>query len=256
MSAKRERELARAKYERQHQRRLTKAKRTQLRNRIMGGALVALVIVGFVANKNKSDNVAETPVASASAAAPLVKDCTAPVATRADNITYKNVPNNSASTKSITLTTNCGEIAVELDQKAPKTTAIMSFLTKNKYFDATKCHRLTTSGIFVLQCGDPTGNGTGGPGFKFADENLPAGTNGTYVYPRGTVAMANSGADTNGSQFFLVYKDSPLPPNYSVWGKITKGLDVIDAVAGAGVADGSGDGAPAQPVTIATATAQ
>jgi len=255
VSAKRERELARAKYERQHERRLTKAKQTKLRNRITGVALVALLVIGYGVNKNRANNVAETPVASASAAAPIVKDCTAPVPMRADNITYKNVPNSTASTTSVTLTTNCGDIKFDLDAKAPKTAAIMSFLVKNKYFDATKCHRLTTEGIYVLQCGDPTGTGSGGPGFQFADENLP-GTAGNYVYPRGTVAMANSGADTNGSQFFLVYKDSPLPPSYSVWGQITEGLDILDAVAGAGVADGSGDGEPAQAVTIATATAQ
>lgn len=256
MSAKRERELARAKFERQHQRRLEKAKRTKMRNRIVGGVLVVLAIGGFAVSKNKSNTVAESPTVSASAAAPVVESCTAPVPMRADNITFQNVPNESSKTKSIALNTNCGEIAFDLDTQAPKTSAIMSFLVKNKYFDATKCHRLTTDGIYVLQCGDPTGTGSGGPGFKFADENLPASSNGTYVYPRGTVAMANSGPNTNGSQFFLVYKDSPLPPNYSVWGKITKGLDVIDAVAGAGVAGGTADGEPAQAVTITTATAQ
>lgn len=256
MSAKRERELARAKFERQHQRRLEKAKRTKMRNRIVGGVLVVLAIGGFAVNKNKANTVAEAPAPSASAAAPVVASCTTPVPMRADNITFQNVPNASTKTKSISLNTNCGEIAFDLEAKAPKTSAIMSFLAKNKYFDATKCHRLTTDGIYVLQCGDPTGTGSGGPGFKFADENLPTASNGTYVYPRGTVAMANSGPNTNGSQFFLVYKDSPLPPNYSVWGKITKGLDVIDAVAGAGVAGGTADGEPAQAVTITTATAQ
>ena len=107
----------------------------------------------------------------------------------------------------------------------------------------------------MLQCGDPAGDGTGGPGFNFADENLPtASTDGNYVYPRGTVAMANSGPNTNGSQFFLVYQDSPLPPNYSVWGTITAGLDVLDNVASAGVLDGSSDGLPSQAVVISQAT--
>lgn len=256
MSAKRERELARAKFERQHQRRLEKAKRTKLRNRIAGGVLVALVIGGYAVTKNKANTVAETPSASASAVAQLVESCTTPVPMRADNITFQNVPNATSMTKTINLATNCGDIAFSLDPKAPKTSAIMSFLAKNKFFNATKCHRLTTEGIYVLQCGDPTGTGTGGPGFKFADENLPVATNGTYVYPRGTVAMANSGANTNGSQFFLVYKDSPLPPNYSVWGQITKGLDVLDSIAGAGVVGGTSDGEPAQGVTITAATAQ
>ena len=262
VSAKRERELARAKYERQHQKRLQRAARAKLRNRIMGGALIALVVVGFAVNQNKSDNKAtqaETPAPSASApveAKPVVDGCTTPVPTRANNITFQNVPTAKQGSSAITLATNCGDIAFDLDPLAPKTTAIMSFLAQNKYFDATPCHRLTTEGIFVLQCGDPTGQGTGGPGFKFEDENLPQATNGTYVYPRGTVAMANSGANTNGSQFFLVYKDSPLPPNYSVWGKVTKGLDILDSVAKAGVSGGGSDGAPAQAVTIATATAQ
>ena len=264
MSVKREKELARAKYERQHQKRLERAARAKLRNRIMGGVLVMLVIGGFAVQQNKSNDTAsnpETPAPSVSASTPadvkpVVDGCTKPVPTRANNITFQNVPSTKAGATSITLATNCGDIAFDLDPLAPKTTAIMSFLTQNKYFDATPCHRLTTDGIYVLQCGDPTGQGTGGPGFKFEDENLPKSTNGTYVYPRGTVAMANSGANTNGSQFFLVYKDSPLPPNYSVWGKVTKGLDILDAVAKAGVSGGGSDGAPAQAVTIATATAQ
>jgi peptidyl-prolyl cis-trans isomerase B (cyclophilin B) len=128
----------------------------------------------------------------------------------------------------------------------------MTYLAKQKYFDNTQCHRLTTSGIFVLQCGDPKGNGTGGPGFSFADENLPTGANG--VYKAGTVAMANSGPNTNGSQFFLVYKDSPLPANYSVWGTVTGGMDILTGIADAGVANGTGDGAPAQKVVISKAT--
>ncbi len=261
MSVKRERELARAKYERQHQRRLQRAAAAKVRNRIMGGVLVVLVVAGFAWQQNKASNpatTAATPAASATTAQtkPVVANCTQPVHTRANNITFQNVPAAKQDAKAITLATNCGDIAFDLDAKAPKTSAIMSFLAQNKFFDATPCHRLTTDGIYVLQCGDPTGQGTGGPGFKFADENLPQATNGTYVYPRGTVAMANSGANTNGSQFFLVYKDSPLPPNYSVWGKVTKGLDILDAVAKAGVSGGGTDGAPAQAVTITTATAQ
>ncbi|MFM1819206.1 MAG: hypothetical protein RIS61_804, partial [Actinomycetota bacterium] len=87
------------------------------------------------------------------------------------------------------------------------------------------------------------------------DENLPkAGSDGSAIYARGTVAMANSGANTNGSQFFLVYQDSPLPPNYSVWGQITSGLDRIDAIAKAGVSDGTANGAPLQEVVISAAS--
>ena len=154
--------------------------------------------------------------------------------------------------KIITLKTNCGEIQIAADGvNAPLTVISMTYLANKGYFDNSPCHRLTTQGIFVLQCGDPAGDGTGGPGFSFADENLPtAGADGNYIYPRGTVAMANSGPNTNGSQFFLVYKDSPLPPNYSVWGNITAGLDVLDNVASAGVLNGSSDGLPSQAVVI------
>ena len=119
-----------------------------------------------------------------------------------------------------------------------------------KYFDDTPCHRLTTAGISVLQCGDPTGTGRGGPGYTFADENLEGAS-----YPRGTVAMANGGPDTNGSQFFLVYADTQLPPSYTPFGTITKGLDVLEQVAEAGSDDssGTGDGKPKLTVQITTA---
>ena len=129
-------------------------------------------------------------------------------------------------------------------------------LAEAKYFDGTSCHRLTTDNIFVLQCGDPTGTGSGGPGYQFGDENLP--TEGADNYPAGTVAMANAGPGTNGSQFFLVYKDTQLPPSYTIFGTITKGLDVVQKVADAGrTTNGAGDGKPKtwQPATLEAATA-
>ncbi|WP_330181090.1 peptidylprolyl isomerase [Nocardia sp. NBC_01503] len=145
-----------------------------------------------------------------------------------------------------TLESNCGDITIALDAaRAPHTVNSFVFLSGQQYFDNTKCHRLTTQGIFVLQCGDPTAKGTGGPGYKFGDENL-AGA----AYPAGTVAMANAGPNTNGSQFFLVYKDSQLPPNYTPFGRITGGLDVLQNIAAAGVQDGSGDGTPAADVSL------
>lgn len=252
MSKQRERELARAKFERQSQRRTQRAARAKfLRAGIWAVVLIAaLALVGV--NRNSSNDVASPSDSAAptAAATPVVASCTTPAPLRADNITYGSEPTGAVAAKTITLTTNCGDIEITTAAKAPKTSAIMSYLATNKYFDGTKCHRLTTDGLYVLQCGDPTGTGTGGPGFSFADENLPTGN----TYPRGTVAMANSGANTNGSQFFLVYKDSPLPPNYSVWGTITTGLDVIDAIAGAGVVDGGTDGNPAQEVVISAAT--
>nr|WP_051031561.1 peptidylprolyl isomerase [Nocardia veterana] len=144
------------------------------------------------------------------------------------------------------LETNCGTITVELDAAhAPRTVNSFAFLAGEQYFDHTRCHRLTTEGIFVLQCGDPTGTGTGGPGYRFGDENLAGAT-----YPAGTVAMANAGPNTNGSQFFLVYSDSKLPPNYTPFGHITGGMDVLQNIAAGGTKDGSGDGAPAADIVL------
>lgn len=147
-----------------------------------------------------------------------------------------------------TISTNRGPITIKLDgTKAPCTVNSFIFLAAKGYFGATRCHRLTTSGIYVLQCGDPTATGSGGPGYQFADENLDGAT-----YPAGTVAMANAGPSTNGSQFFLVYKDTQLSPAYTPFGTITGGLDVLNTIAAGGTdnSNGSGDGHPNQPVTI------
>ena len=157
-----------------------------------------------------------------------------------------------ATAYTMTLATNCGDIVIETDpEKAPATVNSMVFLADQGYFDLTACHRLTTEGIFVLQCGDPKGDGTGGPGYTIPDENLPA--DGQDNYPAGTVAMANAGPGTGGSQFFIVYDNTTLPPNYTIWGTVTKGLDVVKGIAAAGVEGGGADGRPAQPVTIETA---
>ncbi len=148
-----------------------------------------------------------------------------------------------------TLNTNCGQIVFRSwGKKAPATVIAMTFLAKNGYFDHTFCHRVTTASIYVLQCGDPTASGSGGPMWEYGDENLPDEENGDY--PAGTVAMANSGANTNGSQFFIVYKDSTLPPNYTIWGTITKGLDIVKKVAAQGVVGGGTDGWPKQNIAI------
>lgn len=148
-----------------------------------------------------------------------------------------------------TLVTNCGTIVISTDGvKAPVTMTALTALAKAKYFDESLCHRLTTQGLYVLQCGDPTATGSGGPNFTFQDENLPK--NVVNNYPAGTVAMANSGPSTNGSQFFLVYADTTLAPSYTIWGKITTGLNIVKAVAAAGVKGGGADGAPAQTIAI------
>ena len=150
---------------------------------------------------------------------------------------------------SITFTTNQGEIVIETTPSlAPLTVNAIAALAQKNYFDNTICHRLTTEGIFVLQCGDPTGTGTGGPGFNIPDENLPQPIDNNY--PAGTVAMANAGPGTSGSQFFLVYQDTTLGPDYTIWGSITSGLDILQTIASAGVVDGGADGAPLTGVTI------
>ena len=252
---KRDRELARAKYERQTKRRQSRSSRKTFL-KVTVYSIIGIAILSYlVFPKNDKIEPIASPSSSASAQAPVVDGCTTATTPRADNISYTSAPVDPLAAANITFTTNCGDLVIATEKKAPKTAGIISYLVTNKFYDGIKCHRLTTNGIFVLQCGDPAGNGTGGPGFKFDDENLPKpGSDGSAIYPRGTVAMANSGANTNGSQFFLVYQDSPLPPNYSVWGKITSGLDRLDAIAKAGVSGGSTDGAPLQEVVISVAT--
>lgn len=145
--------------------------------------------------------------------------------------------------------TNCGNIVVTTaGAKAPVTITQLATLAKGGFFDDSLCHRLTTQGLYVLQCGDPTATGSGGPSFTYRDENLPA--NAINNYPAGTVAMANSGPGTNGSQFFLVFADTTLGPNYTIWGTITSGLEIVKAIAKAGVKGGGADGSPNQIIAI------
>lgn len=151
--------------------------------------------------------------------------------------------------KKFTLVTNCGNIIITtVGAKAPFAMTSIAALAKGGYYDNSLCHRLTTQGLFVLQCGDPTATGRGGPQFTFPDENLPANT--ANNYPAGTVAMANSGPNTNGSQFFLVYANTTLAPSYTIWGTITSGLDIVKAIAKAGAAGGAPDGKPAKTIAI------
>ena len=154
-----------------------------------------------------------------------------------------------------TLQTSAGAVGLSLD-RALAPCAVNSFtnLIKQGFYDDTPCHRLVTSpGLQVLQCGDPTGQGSGGPGYKFDDEVFDG-----LQYGRGILAMANSGPNTNGSQFFMIYGDAQLPPEYTVFGSIDAGgLSVLDQIAKGGD-DGSisaGGGKPNTPVTIQSATA-
>jgi peptidyl-prolyl cis-trans isomerase B (cyclophilin B) len=167
----------------------------------------------------------------------------------------------------VDLKTSQGDIGLTLDRaKAPCTVQSMEHLITEKYFDGTKCHRLTTSpGLEVLQCGDPKGDGSGGPGYSLPDElpkdltdagKAPDGTP-LKLYERGMLAMANGGPNTGGSQFFLVYKDSKLPPNYTVFGEVDDaGLQVLDKIAKGGVTpvNSPQDGTPKLPVDVESAT--
>jgi peptidyl-prolyl cis-trans isomerase B (cyclophilin B) len=206
------------------------------RSTVTGILLVAALLVSSCASKSGSS--AATVGCRYTAAGHATKAVGLPPATA------------SVAAKTATLTTSQGTITIKLDAaKAPCTVNSLSFLAGKKYFDATPCHRLTTSGIFVLQCGDPSGTGSGSPGYQFASENLTGAT-----YPIGTVAMANAGPGTNGSQFFLVYQDTTLKPNYTPFGTITGGLDVVRkvALAGSDESHGPGDGAPKLAITIST----
>lgn len=277
--SKRPRDAARQQAEQERARAAAQERRNR-RLSIVGGVVVVLLLVGAIAfaTGRGDDGVApatdRTPTESAqpptevaspstevlaerSAAAAGV-ECTEPTSDepaeqRFADGAYDEIELVADGRYSQRMTTNCGELEFTLDaENAPETSKAILFLTdRNQFYDNTVCHRLTTEGIFVLQCGDPAGNGTGGPGFAVPDENLPpVGDDGRAVYERGTVAMANAGPGTTGSQFFLVYEDSPLPPAYTVLGQVTEGIEILDHVAEQGVDGGGVDGTPVQPVQI------
>jgi len=206
--------------------------------------------------------VSLTPAVSAATKEP-VKKCTKTTATphAAPSIAKPKTVAKVLPT-TFTFITNCGNIVVEtVGDKAPQTLTALATLASKGFYNQTLCHRLTTQGIYVLQCGDPTVSATGGPVFNgkpwpgIPDENLPVGQT---IYPAGTIAMANSGKNKNGSQFFFVYEDSVLNPYYTVWGRITSGLETLRAIGAVGAVeqgqDGkyyyNGDGFPIQPVEI------
>ncbi len=273
---KRSREIARAKAERQQARRSDAEARRRRTQQIIGGLVALAVVIGgvtwFTLNRS-GDTVADdtsvvTPSPAPTSAEPTppnpsptgteqpVPGCTPPPQTRPDDLSFPDGPEQviaEGTDYTLQLATNCGPISIQtLPDLAPETVNSMVFLTEQGYFDLTACHRLTTEGIFVLQCGDPAGNGTGGPGYVVPDENLPA--DGADNYPAGTVAMANAGPGTAGSQFFIVYENTTLPGAYTIWGEVTEGLDLVRAIAAAGVSGGGLDGPPAQQVVVEQAT--
>lgn len=148
----------------------------------------------------------------------------------ADPPATTNVP--ASGTVSLVVQLTEGDVTITMDRaKAPCTVNSFISLAQQGYYNDTSCHRLVDQGIYILQCGDPTGTGTGGPGYSFADE-----LTGNETYKAGTVAMANAGPDTNGSQFFFVWADTELPPSYTVFGTIDEeSLAVIQKIAAHGV---------------------
>nr|WP_062339833.1 peptidylprolyl isomerase [Herbidospora sakaeratensis] len=269
----RQKQLAREHHERQQAARLQR-ERAAKRNAAIGTtAGVVVVIAGIVAAAifltGGSDDADPATAAASASANPAESAAAAPAEPlpfdkgtgRCDYVSdpaggAKDVgkpdPKVAAAPAVMKIDTNLGVIEADLDgAKAPCTVGSFTHLASKGYFANTKCHRLTTEGIKVLQCGDPTATGSGGPGYRFVDENLEGAS-----YKRGVLAMANSGPNTNGSQFFIVYGDETdtLPDSYTPFGTITKGLDLVDKVAKAGVEGGGGDGTPKQAVEIKDVT--
>ncbi|OPX09863.1 peptidylprolyl isomerase [Mycobacterium sp. AT1] len=285
------RETAKRKLERQLERRAAQERKRRLFT-IIGSAAGVLLVIGAVVatvtlTSKDSDTQASADTPSPTSAAeptpppggsglpPFVApadlgaDCQYP-ASQGEPASKKNNPPRSGKVPtepaqiSASMTTSAGNLGLQLDNaKAPCTVNSFASLAQQGYFNDTPCHRLTTSpGLSVLQCGDPTGKGTGGPGYGFVNEyptnqyrpDDPA-LQSPVIYPRGTLAMANTGAPgSNGSQFFLVFKDSQLPPNYTAFGTIdATGLATLDKIAAGGVVPGdrgADDGAPKTPVQI------
>ncbi|MDQ1537781.1 MAG: peptidyl-prolyl cis-trans isomerase [Actinomycetota bacterium] len=211
--------------------------------------LILLVVVGGLVGVSLAVHKDDKPAA----AAQPVAGCVAPPKVPTDHRTRTLPAKGTAAGKTFvaTVSTNCGIISMELDgSKAPQTVASFVGLAKSGYWVDSPCHRLTTTGIFVLQCGDPTGTGGGNPGYGFGVENPPA----SFKYPAGTLAMARTtDPKTNGGQFFIVYKETELKDaaGYSIFGKITSGMDIVDRIAAAGLAtDANQNAAPRQHISI------
>ena len=246
-----------------HQTKLDMRAAEARRNKQVLGVVLAMLLVigGFVGVSlalTKDDKTVAQPTGQETSAATTpavsVAGCVTPPKVPTDKRTGTLPDKKTAAGKTFvaTVTTNCGVITIELDgAKAPQTVASFLGLAKSGYWADSPCHRLTTSGIFVLQCGDPTGTGGGSPGYGFGVENAPA----DFTFAPGTLAMARTtDPKSNGGQFFIVYKQTELkdPAGYSIFGRITSGIDIVDKIAAAGATkpDDSGNTAPVQPISI------
>ncbi|MEO6827557.1 MAG: peptidylprolyl isomerase [Microbacteriaceae bacterium] len=221
-------------------------------------ASIGLVIVLVLAVVAQVSYFGAGPGKSSASAASTTDLCTQ----KPDAKNTGDVPARSVSecrTWTGTMTINSVPLGIRLDgRKAPQAVASTVSLIQKGFYTGVSCHRLTTGGFFVLQCGDPTGDGTGGPGYSYGPlENVPKDN----LYPAGTIAMARSTGNpqSQGSQFFIVYKDTTISADaaggYTVIGSVTSGLpELAKAVTDAGVADGSTDGKPKVPTVITSVT--
>ena len=265
----RQRKLARERYQRRAVRQAHRDRRTRQWT-VVGSAVVVVVAiaVGGILFASRSTGTTSTPAATPSASASPTPSATpSTVAEPATHCTYAANPPAARpvtmppatpdykATYQATITTNRGPIVIDLlNSKATCTVNSFVHLAAAGFYSRTPCPRITTSqGLYILQCGDPTGKGSGGPGYEFASENLTGAT-----YPAGTLAMANTGApDSNGSQFFLVYRNSSLPPSYTPFGKIVSGLNILQNVGKRGYGpplNQAGGGAPKESVEIESVT--
>ena len=255
----RERQLARQRAARRAARQAELAQKRRRRLSIAGSVLVVVLLVGGIfllvhvtgGDDKKSAPPAAAGTASASAAATGPCGYTPSGDKAARPASLPPADPGPAGKYVATLQTSQGVVKFDLRaDKAPCTVGSFRSLATAGFYNDTPCHRLVVQPNFgVLQCGDPSGTGSGGPGYTYKDENLTGAT-----YPAGTVAMANSGPNTNGSQFFLVFTDTQLPPSYTPFGHITSGLDVLEKVAKGGVDGTGGDGAPKIPVQLKKVT--
>jgi peptidyl-prolyl cis-trans isomerase B (cyclophilin B) len=262
-SSKQRRDAERRRLQRQVQRRAqrdARRRRATLVASIIGTLLVIGIVVGFIVETGHDDKTAgsggkksstsPTPSPSTSATAAAAKyPCTwTKSGTAAKPVSAP--PTTSpprTGTVDLLVSTSQGAMTFQLNRAAaPCAAESFASLAEQDYFNDTSCHRLTSGGLNVLQCGDPTGSGSGGPGYSFGDE-----LSGKEKYTRGVIAMANAGPNTNGSQFFIVYKNSTLGPNYTIFGKVTSGLKVVDKVAAKG-SNPTGDGKPKLPIKLNT----
>ena len=232
--------------------------RPVLPRRVLTAAVAALVPLlaacgGGSSSGTAVDEGARSPSASQSSSASDIS-CDYPDAPqgRTGNASKPPATPDVSGHVSVTMSTTIGDLTATLDAgAAPCTVNSFVALARQGFFDKSPCHRLTTaaSGLFVLQCGDPTGTGTGGPGYTIPDE-----LSGQEKYVPGTLAMANTGQpDTGGSQFVIVYRNTPLPPQYTVFGRLDRaGIKSVQKAAaqGSDEAYGQGDGHPKVPVTI------